>query len=102
MTLEDETGVANLIVWPQVFERYRKAVLRARLLVAKGRLQREGIVTHIIATAASDESHRLGDMLRESEADAPVRDGPAAPKLEPLVSSAAAAHANGFRSRDFH
>ena len=102
MTLEDETGVANLIVWPQVFERYRKAVLRARLALITGRLQREGIVTHIIVTTVSDESARLGDLLRESGADAPVRDGPAAPELEPLVNSAAAAHANGFRSRDFH
>ena len=94
MTLEDETGVANLIVWPQVFERYRKAVLGARLLVAKGRLQCEGMVTHIIATAVSDESHRLADLLREH--------APGAPAPETLVSPAVLANTNGFRSRDFH
>ena len=49
LTLEDETGVANIIVWPDAFERYRKIILGSRLLVVRGLLQREGIVTHVIA-----------------------------------------------------
>ncbi|MHA1567367.1 MAG: error-prone DNA polymerase [Alphaproteobacteria bacterium] len=49
ITLEDETGVANVIVWPDCFERYRKLILASRMILVRGMLQREGIVTHVIA-----------------------------------------------------
>lgn len=48
-TLEDESGVVNVIVWPKVFEANRRVVLGARVLGVKGTLQREGIVIHVIA-----------------------------------------------------
>lgn len=48
-TLEDETGVANVIIWPKVFEANRRVVLGARVLGVRGMLQREGIVIHVIA-----------------------------------------------------
>jgi error-prone DNA polymerase len=48
-TLEDETGVANIIVWPKVFERYRPIVLGARFLGVRGRLQAESGVVHVVA-----------------------------------------------------
>ncbi|SFV31758.1 error-prone DNA polymerase [Devosia crocina] len=48
-TLEDETGVVNIIVWPKVFEANRRVVLGARVLGVQGKLQREGIVIHVIA-----------------------------------------------------
>jgi error-prone DNA polymerase len=48
-TLEDETGVANIIVWPKTFEANRRVVLGARVMGVRGQLQREGIVTHVIA-----------------------------------------------------
>lgn len=48
-TLEDETGVANVIVWPKTFEANRRVVLGARTMGVRGQLQREGIVTHVIA-----------------------------------------------------
>ncbi|QDZ10497.1 error-prone DNA polymerase [Devosia ginsengisoli] len=48
-TLEDETSVANVIVWPKTFEANRRVVLGARVLGVRGQLQREGIVTHVIA-----------------------------------------------------
>lgn len=53
-TLEDETGVANIVVWPKVFEANRRVVLGARVLGVRGRLQREGIVIHIIAESFVD------------------------------------------------
>ncbi|MBT5770702.1 MAG: error-prone DNA polymerase [Rhodospirillaceae bacterium] len=59
LTLEDETGVANVIIWPDVFERLRKVVLSSRLVQITGRLQRQGIVTHLIAEDIVDLSHRL-------------------------------------------
>jgi error-prone DNA polymerase len=61
-TLEDETGVANIIVWPKMFERYRRIVLTATLLGVEGELQREGIVIHVIARRLVDLSHRLREL----------------------------------------
>jgi error-prone DNA polymerase len=60
ITLEDETGVANLVVWPNVFERFRRVVLGAQLMVVQGRLQKEGLVIHVIAERLVDRS----DLLR--------------------------------------
>jgi error-prone DNA polymerase len=59
LTLEDETGVANVIIWPNVFERFRKVVLSSRLVKIRGKLQREGLVTHLIAEEIVDLSARL-------------------------------------------
>ena len=64
ITVEDETGVANIIVWPKAFEKFRRIVLTARLLRITGRLQREGIVAHIVADKLEDLSDRL-DALTE-------------------------------------
>ncbi len=58
-TLEDETGIVNLIVWSAVFERFRKAVLGASLLGVTGRVQREGLVIHVLA----EEVHDLTALL---------------------------------------
>ncbi len=62
LTLEDESGIANLVVWPDVFERFRPLVLKAQLLGVAGRLQREGIVIHLVAERLLDLSERLGDL----------------------------------------
>ena len=59
LTLEDETGVANLVVWPSVFERLRPIVLGGRLIAASGRLQREGSVLHLVVEGLLDWSARL-------------------------------------------
>ncbi|MFG6081422.1 error-prone DNA polymerase [Paracoccus litorisediminis] len=62
LTLEDETGVSNVVVWNRVFERYRRAVMGARLLRVSGRVERQGAVTHLIAERFEDLSHRLADL----------------------------------------
>jgi error-prone DNA polymerase len=62
MTLEDETGAINVIVWPKLFERTRKIVLGARLLWVRGKLQREGRVIHVIAEQLSDHTARLAEL----------------------------------------
>lgn len=54
MTLEDETGVANAIVWPQVFEAFRPIVLGARFVSVSGRLQNESGVIHVVAGRLDD------------------------------------------------
>ena len=66
ITVEDETGVANIIVWPKAFEKFRRVVLTARLLRVTGRLQREGIVAHVVADKLEDLSDRL-DALTEMD-----------------------------------
>jgi error-prone DNA polymerase len=60
MTLEDETGTSNLIVWPSVQHSQREAVFGARLMVVQGELQSELGVIHIIAEKIRDYSHWLG------------------------------------------
>ena len=59
ITIEDETGVANLVVFPTLFEKYRKAIVQSRLLMVEGKLQREGDVIHVIAEACYDLSKLL-------------------------------------------
>ena len=60
VTLEDETGHVNLIVWPQPAERQRQALLGSRLLAVRGRIQRQGDVLHVIVSSAEDRSAALG------------------------------------------
>ncbi|MGC2414420.1 MAG: OB-fold nucleic acid binding domain-containing protein, partial [Stellaceae bacterium] len=64
ITLEDETGIANLIVWPAILERFRRAALGATLLYCRGRLQREESVIHLVAEDLRDMTVRL-NTLRE-------------------------------------
>jgi error-prone DNA polymerase len=77
-TLEDETGVANAVIWADVFQANRRTVMASRFLVVHGRLQKAGEVIHVVAQRFTDLTPRLAD-LRHS--DAP-------PRLQ--------------RSRDFH
>lgn len=63
LTLEDETGVVNVIVWRKLYEQYRRAVIAGRMLRVTGRLQREGGVTHVIAEVVEDISAMLDSLL---------------------------------------
>jgi error-prone DNA polymerase len=83
-TLEDETGIANIIVWPRTFERYHRAVLGSSLLGVTGKLQREGIVTHLIADRLVDLTSHLEEM--------------ASPELPPASSLARADEVKGSGS----
>ena len=73
MTIEDETGAANLVLWPDRFERQRRLVLSAGMLACHGRVQREGEVTHVITDRLED----LSDLLRSvgERDEAPIRHG---------------------------
>jgi error-prone DNA polymerase len=64
MTLEDETDIANIIVWPKAFEINRRTVMTARFLAVRGRLQRAGLVIHVVAETFIDLSAELS-MLRD-------------------------------------
>jgi error-prone DNA polymerase len=71
ITLEDETGIANLIVWPPILERFRRTVLGATLLYCKGRLQREEGVIHVVAEDLRDLTPRLNTLRERSGAEPP-------------------------------
>ena len=66
VTLEDETGVVNLVVWKRIAQRDRRALLGSRLLWAEGEVQREGDVVHVVVRRLKDESLRLGELLARS------------------------------------
>jgi error-prone DNA polymerase len=72
VTIEDETGAANLIVWKQVHEKYHDAVYHAKLLACKGTVQREGQVLHVVAREVWDWTSQLRHLN-------PERDAPALP-----------------------
>ena len=65
MTLEDETGIANTIVWPRKFEQYRPVVMGARLISVTGVLQNEKNVIHIVADHFEDLTHLLGRLSEQ-------------------------------------
>jgi error-prone DNA polymerase len=91
LTLEDETDIANIIIWPKIFARNRRIVMTSRFLAVRGRVQRAGLVVHVVAESFIDltvELRRLrdGDPLLPGNRDIPVR-GSDLPLL---------------KSRDFH
>jgi error-prone DNA polymerase len=64
MTLEDETDIANIIVWPKVFKHNRRIVMTSRFVAVRGRLQKAGLVVHVVAQSFVDltaELRRLVD-----------------------------------------
>ena len=71
ITLEDETGVVNVVVWSKIYEANRRAVLAGRLLRVTGRIQRDGAVVHVVAEQIEDVSHLL-DRLTEMPLHPPL------------------------------
>ena len=74
MTLEDETAIANTILWPRVFESWRPIVLGARLISVTGELQNEKGVIHIVARAFEDLTPLLSRLSRRASSIAPRTD----------------------------
>ncbi|MGE3529440.1 MAG: OB-fold nucleic acid binding domain-containing protein, partial [Methyloceanibacter sp.] len=68
MTIEDETGIANSVIWPNVLERERKVVMGARLVVVHGRVQRHEDIIHVVAARLDDRSDWLDLLTEEGEA----------------------------------
>jgi error-prone DNA polymerase len=91
LTLEDETGIVNVVVWPKVFERWRRVVMTAQFLAVRGKIQREGLVIHVVAEELIDLTHMLKTL------------GTGEARAQP--SAAENEHRQGswrVRSRDFH
>ena len=110
ITIEDETGVANLVVWADLYERQRRIVLTANMLGVEGRVQREGLVVHIVADKLIDLSDRLASIGETDRAVIPAGRGdnfrgymppdPRAPK--PSQVKDADANTLKLKPRNFH
>ncbi|MDB5477140.1 MAG: dnaE [Phenylobacterium sp.] len=92
MTLEDETGVANIVVWKDCFQANRRLVMGASFVIVAGQLQMQGEVIHLVAERFTDLSEKLGEMRDDdaTRADAPP------PEVRNRVTGRL------IRSRDFH
>jgi error-prone DNA polymerase len=66
VTIEDETGYTNVVVWNDLVERQRKELLGARLLGVEGYMQKEGDVIHLVARRLVDHSRLLGRLVTDS------------------------------------
>jgi len=107
LTLEDETGVSNIVVWPKVYEQFRRIVMGGRLLRVTGFLQREGIVVHLIAQNVEDMSHRLAELGHPLDDAIGITQPQADDAPRPPRSATGARHPREqakklFPSRDFH
>ena len=112
MTLEDETGSANIIVWPKQFEKQRAIVIGARFVAVTGRVQSEAGVTHLIAERLEDLTVMLGQLSSTgrnlstlARADEIKRPLAASKELEPalMARDAPTGHASVIpRGRNFH
>jgi error-prone DNA polymerase len=103
ITIEDETGIANLVVWPDVFEKQRKIVMGARLMAVHGIIQKDeddGVI-HVVARRLEDHTHMLRH-LSDEIVNAPLSRGDAPGAIRPPPGR----HPRDVevipKSRDFH
>jgi error-prone DNA polymerase len=119
MTMEDETGVANLVVWNHMFQRYRRVIMTAKLVACRGKLQIEGTpphqVIHVVAEKLVDLTPMLSSLREENvppeeasfkvpvaHADEVLRHPPRPDPRDPSPDPWNAAPVLDIRSRDFH
>jgi error-prone DNA polymerase len=106
ITLEDETGSANLVVWPKVMESFRKVVMQARLLVIEGHVQREVEIVHVVAARHLDRTDALLRLAPEGFAPALSHADEVARPVQGSARSPQPGHPRDARiipkSRDFH
>lgn len=76
VTLEDEYGIVNVIIWQKMYQKFRRAVIAGRMLKVTGRLQRQSGVTHVIAEHVEDISQLLDTLLLEAHQEPRYADGP--------------------------
>ena len=104
VTLEDETGIINVVIWARLFETMRRPVMAARLMVVEGEVQRseEGVV-HLMATRVHDRTAWLNELTREKKKSASIQVPRAA---QPQDNDRRGHHPRSVRilpkSRDFH
>jgi error-prone DNA polymerase len=103
MTIEDETGIANIVVWSKLLERYRKEVMGSRLILIEGTVQSAENVVHIVARKLFD---RTGDLSRLSEQHPTLPLSRSDEVAHPVADEPRGTHPRNVRilpkSRDFH
>ncbi|MCC5938636.1 MAG: error-prone DNA polymerase [Lunatimonas sp.] len=104
VTIEDETGFANLVVWAKTFEQYRPVILQSKLLMVAGKVQIEGEVIHVVVRSC----HNLNSLLRVDpdarnigSVEKPVRSGSAKLGAKPPSTLDKPVQGELFPSRDF-
>ncbi|MEE4236785.1 MAG: error-prone DNA polymerase [Anderseniella sp.] len=106
ITLEDESGVCNLVIWPKVLEAFRATVMGARLMLVTGRVQRAGDIIHVVADRIDDCTHWLGELSDEAELKNPLARADEIARPNHDRRPPAARHPRNVRvipkSRDFH
>ena len=90
ITLEDETGVINLVIWPDLMEKQRKVIMAARLIEVKGRVEYDDEVIHVIAQHLSDATASLHAL--SGDLSVPATDHASHPRNRRVIP----------KSRDFH
>jgi error-prone DNA polymerase len=105
-TIEDETGVVNVVIWPSLFERQRRIAMSASLMAVNGKIQREGDVVHLVAQRLFDFTDDLAKLNGTRELDPPPKVPDRPDVHDPLILSDAmqvSAHrsALAMRSRNF-
>ncbi|MDC7675196.1 error-prone DNA polymerase [Asticcacaulis machinosus] len=106
ITMEDETGIINVIVWPKTFELYRRTVMQSSLLLVSGTIQREGEVVHLIARSLTDLTPELSEIdklegplqVRFGRGDEFAHGGPGRDSRTHMPNG----QALRLKSRDFH
>ncbi|MCI2393939.1 error-prone DNA polymerase [Aliiroseovarius sediminis] len=102
ITLEDETGVANLVVWPKVMKTFRKVIMGARIIDVRGMVQRDEDVIHVVAHELKDRSDALDRLANDMMAPPLAR----ADEVKNALTNSTHGHPRNVRvipkSRDFH
>jgi error-prone DNA polymerase len=102
ITIEDETGIANLVLWPSLFEKQRRLVLSAGMIACRGRVQREGEVVHVVVEHLIDLSQELRSVGNRS-VPFPIERGRGDGATHPgSADSREQVVAAGWRSRDIY
>jgi error-prone DNA polymerase len=103
MTIEDETGIANLVVWAKVMERFRRTVMTARLIEVHGRVQRHKDIIHVIAERLEDRTDWLGLLEEDARRALDEQQRAARHRLPPPIHRRHPRNERIIpRSRDFH
>jgi error-prone DNA polymerase len=117
MTIEDETGIANVVVWSKTLERYRRAIMGARLMLIRGRIQRQHRdIIHVVSSVVEDRSDLLAILMEDADQPMPMESTTAGEARHPASGSVRPSHLRqqgGMRrhprnerimprSRDFH
>ena len=112
ITIEDDTGVANLVIWSRQFERFKRAVMNAKLLGVTGKLQREGEVIHLIAENLQDLTFYLSELPEQNQHQVERNEDTIKSKQTSVSTNTVQSLTNktskekiarvNFNSRDFH